>query len=756
LLELRRRRLFRVAALYVVGAWMVLQVFDLLFPRFGIPEAVLDIAFIGALLGFPVALVFGWIYDITPQGIVRTRPRGEGAADQDLSLKKADYAILASLLLVVAAIVYNLGVEVSEIEFDEAAELAADIPEHSIAVLPFENMSADPENEFFSDGITEEILNRLSAIGDLHVIARTSSFALKDSGFDVPKMAALLGVRFLLQGSVRRDGDRVRISTQLVDSLGKQLWNSSFDRRMVGVFELQQEIAETVARNIAPQIVITPGSQRSPNLDAYERYLMGHELYAKRLGGWQWASEEEFRAAIKLDPEFAAPYAELAIGLLIRPPALEDPMLHSRQADEAIETALALDPGLATAHAARGLWALYQKPSEPAAAEASLRKALELDPNLVNARNWLSGALREQGREEEAAQELLLAARIDPLATIINVNLANREMEQGKATQAEQRLLRLLKVPQPSPMTYGSLVRVRQETGRLADAVPAARQQALAWARGNGRSYAKELADAYARLGLWDSATEWYDYLEREFHSDFVQSRLARSFMLTRQGRHEEALGLFDSFLQEQGKGARDLYRDFQFAFGTVVAHQAEAQRTVRELDSLVDVTSAGVRGPADLLAQPVLHALAWSLQNLGEAERARSILEVMESWFLERERAGQLHRSSELFHWAQNALLSGDEGTALDRLLRAVGAGWRDYYLIMNEPMWAPLREQPRFGDIMSLVKADVDAQRAEAERTDPGSDFRDQLEAAIAEFHARKGAGSGGQDSGRSSGGR
>jgi hypothetical protein len=156
-----------------------------------------------------------------------------------------------------------------------------------------------------------------------------------------------------------------------------------------------------------------------------------------------------------------------------------------------------------------------------------------------------------------------------------------------------------------------------------------------------------------------------------------------------------------------------------------------------------VDVNGTGEGGPEDQEALPALQTLAWALRELGEADRAGSLLAALEAWFDKEELAGRLHQSSALFYRAQNALLAGDEAAAFDRLLRAVGAGWRDHYLVVNDPMWAPLREHRRFDEIVSLVRAEVDAQRAEVEQTDSASDFRERLEAAISDYRARQAVG-------------
>ena len=741
LAELRRRRLFRVAALYVVGAWMVLQVFDLLFPRLGIPDAVMDLAFIGALLGFPVALVFGWIYDITPQGIIRTSPSSLEEGHPDLSLKRSDYLILSALVAVVAAIVYSLAIEVTEIPPESDGFFAAvEAPENSIAVLPFDNMSSDPDNEFFCDGISEEILNKLSAIGDLHVIARTSSFALKDSGFDIPKIAAILGVRYLLQGSVRRDGKELRISTQLLDRSGQQLWNTTFDRELEGIFAIQRDIADSVAVTIAPQIMTTSEKKHIPAIEAWEHYLLGHEMYVKRLPSFQWNAAEQYRKAIEIDPEFAEPYAELATVLILGARYDDDHRQSFRQAQDAIDTALELDPNLARAHAAQGLLLTMQKPEDYARAKVALRKALDLDPNLVNAHNWLAGVFSAQGHEDDAMAQYELATRIDPLAPIINRNLANRELERGNPEQARQRLLRLVQVPRPSYHGYYGLQTVYLQTGRLVDVNKIVREMALVYARESGRAWVRALASSFVYLGMWKQAEFWYDYLEQHY-KDIYQVRFARLFLLRRQGRFEEMKEISDRILDSRQLSPSDLPTRFALTHGTAQVMVGEYAEAIGILGQTLSLESAGDGGLGNSDALDPFHTYAWAQMMTGDKGSAEEIIARMEDLFQDKKTKGILHSSEMRFYFAQNALLTGDVETTLDRLQLAVDAGWRDYYLLLHDPRWESMRDNPRFMNMMAAVRDDVEAQRAEVELVDEEDDFLARIDAAIAEFEARSG---------------
>ena len=247
--EARRRKVFRTAALYVVGAWLALQVADVLFPGFGISNAAIQALVWAAVLGFPVALVFGWLFDIGPDGIRRTVPSGSDAAAPQ-PLTRTDYLLLAAFAVVGLALLYRAAEGVRRAPPDQPTAVDRSRREgvarleNSIAVLPFANISNDPDNEYFCDGIAEEILNALSGFRQLNVIGRTSSFAFKGSDVGIDQISSVLGVGHVLQGSVRKAGNQLRISAQLLDEAGRQVWTKTFDRELVGVFEIQSEIAE--------------------------------------------------------------------------------------------------------------------------------------------------------------------------------------------------------------------------------------------------------------------------------------------------------------------------------------------------------------------------------------------------------------------------------------------------------------------------------------------------------------------------------
>jgi TolB-like protein len=610
-------------------------------------------------------------------------------------------------------------------------------PENSIAVLPFANMSSDPDNEYFCDGISEEILNKLAAIGDLHVIARTSSFALKNSGYGIPKMASILGVRYILQGSVRRDGNQLRISTQLLDNQGQQLWNTSFDRKLESIFAIQRDIANSVAETITPQIVLQSDVGHTPKIDAYEHYLMGHEIYMQRLPNFPWLAAEQYQNAIDLDPEFASPYAELATMQIFAASWENDFRENYARAQENIDKALHLNPNLAVAYAAQGFLLVMQEPPNNTRAEAVLRKALDLDANLVNARNWLSGIMQDQGRLEERDEQRELALRIDPLAPVINLNISSSEIDQGKFEQAEQRLLRLMEVPTPSILTYMGLRHLYRVTGRLLDYHRSCQQAALAGARQNGLPWVGPLAESYTNLGMWQQAEPWYEYLETGYAEGYY-FQLLRLHLLQRQGRFREMKAHFERVMNAEKLTVFDLSARDKMRYGSLLAMAGDFAESITILEQVLDFEAESEVGPAG--AQNEYQALAWAYMNTGDRIKADEIIDILEEYFLQQQAMGLLYDSGRYFSFAQNAQLTRDTEAALDRLQTAIDLGWRDYFLLLHDPRWDSARDHSRYIEIMDWLEADIDAQRIAVEQFDAENDFQASLDQAVAEYQARE----------------
>ncbi len=316
--ELRRRRVYRMAGFYVVSAWLVIQVADVFFPAWGLPETAVRFLIIATILCFPIALIFSWTFDITTSGIVKTEPTDPGEIF-DNSLKRSDFVVLAALLTIGAAIVFSNLQKIVE-EVDDAVAAAEKI-DNSVAVLPFVNLDTNPDTGYFSDGVTEEILHRLSSLKALHILSRTSSFAFRNSNEGPARISELLGVRYLLHGSVRRDNNFVRVTARLIDDTGYQVWSETFDRKLEGIFAIQSEIASTVASRIEREIIPPaelPAGRTTTNMEAYDAYLAGRAFVNTRIIGWQDKAIAAFEEAIRLDENYAPPYAGLAVALELR------------------------------------------------------------------------------------------------------------------------------------------------------------------------------------------------------------------------------------------------------------------------------------------------------------------------------------------------------------------------------------------------------------------------------------------------------
>jgi TolB-like protein/Tfp pilus assembly protein PilF len=728
--ELRRRRVFRTAGIYIVGAWLLLQVADVLFPGWGLPDAAINILFIAAVLGFPLALVFGWFFDITTHGIVRTPSDEEEGAEAPLTLQSRDYLILAALAVVGIAILTQTTREVVEMpRVVEVTQLEVSVVEeklpNSIAVLPFANISNDPDNEYFCDGISEEIRNRLGGHAGLNVIGRNSSFQFKNSDYPLRRISDLLGARYLLQGSVRKQGDTLRISAELVDETGTQLWSDTFDRTLGGIFSIQAEIAEVVASTVVPQIAGPTNSPYEPSLEAYEYFLEGRELLRNRIDV-KGRVRERLRKAIEIDPRYAAAYAELAITELFYTNTAED----MAAANELIDTALRLEPGLPRALAARAFSLLQQDDPDYAVAEIVLRDVLTRDPNMVDALDWLSRALRGQGKLVEAEATLEKAVRLDPLHGSIAANVAGSSASRGDFETAEQRLLRLMEISQPAFNTYQTLRDFYWFTGRLVDMNAVSKQQVVKI----GRHY-MGLSMSYALLGLWDQASYWAERTMVDTPNWFWAKFFGPTSVPYLQGGYGESLDEWDKALAGEGKTLPEMPQLVALFYGDTQALAGDFAGAIRNLEPLIGSSRPINFSELGNFERDALHSLAWSYEQVGMLEQGRPILETLDRQIEETQRLGLLHKSNDLFFYARNALLMGEYDLALQRLERAVESGWRDYYVQRDDPRWAPLADDPRYQALMAEVKTDVDRQRAEVEHIDDEEDFVAKLDRVRAE---------------------
>ncbi len=314
--EARRRRVFRVAGLYIVAVWVVLQVADLMFESWGISSSALRHVWVGVILGFPVALILGWRYDIVGGQIVRV---ASSDADADLSIGRADYVILTAVALVTVAIVYTTAIDVSDTPDTEPIQVAAsEVVANSVAVLPFVNMSGNPDNEYFSDGLSETLLHMLAQIPELKVSARTSSFAFKGKDQDIRAIARALGVAHVLEGSVQRAGNQVRITAQLIRADdGFHVWSENYDRTLEDIFGIQDEIAKRVSSSLTESLLGPGGGHQiagisTDNVDAYDFYLRAVSEQNKSSYESLQMSEGLLKEAIAKDPNFHDAKTQLA------------------------------------------------------------------------------------------------------------------------------------------------------------------------------------------------------------------------------------------------------------------------------------------------------------------------------------------------------------------------------------------------------------------------------------------------------------
>ena len=417
--RLKQRKLVQWAVAYVAAAFALLQGIDMFAQRFAWPDSIERILLIASCVGFFVALVLAWYH-------------GEKGAQKASS---TELMILALLLVIGGALMWhfaktpvttpNLAAITS---MPSQAATATAIPGKSIAVLPFVNMSGDPKNDYFSDGITEEILDALAQVPKLKVAARTSAFAFKGKAEDLRKVGEVLDVATVLEGSVQKSGEEVRITAQLIDTRsGYHLWSEKYDRKLTSIFAVEDEISKAIAEKLQVQLGGESGqslvAQKIVDLRAHDFYLRGLPLIAAR-GPALREAVADFQQAVAIDPGYAQAWAALAEAQLLLPHYFLEPQDTAAPAGEAAaKRALEIDPDVASAYVALGMH--YRVQWKWQDADAEFRKALEIAPGDAEAADQYGQYLLAAGRLQDALAEIERAQKLDPLSGIIGVTRAN-------------------------------------------------------------------------------------------------------------------------------------------------------------------------------------------------------------------------------------------------------------------------------------------------------------------------------------------
>jgi TolB-like protein len=709
--ELKRRNVFKVGTAYVVLAWLLAQITDVFLEPFGAPDWVIKTILLVLVAGFPLALLFAWAFEMTPEGIKKERDVDRSQSITHETGQKLNLAIIFILILALGYFAFDKFMLAPErdAELVRATENAQLVPAQagptgkSIAVLPFVNMSDDASNEYFSDGISEEILNSLARVKELKVAGRTSSFAFKGQNQDLRKIGDALGVNHILEGSVRKAGAKVRITAQLIQvDDGFHIWSDTYDRELTDVFAIQDEIATAILEQLKAQLLdgekVIVSSTRTDS-EAYDLYLLAKQRMYERTGPTIQAAADLLDRAIAMDPEYAPAYAQRGItALLLSEGVGTYGDIPREQADAQgklyLDKALQLDPLLAEGWAGLGLY-YYHLPGAAGVEKAteSLEKALSINPNLIDARNWLHNSLVSVGKPSEAMAVIMDMVERDPLYRPGVRNAVNGLSVFGRQDEALAYLDRIRPLIPNDATIKGSEAAVYFSMGRLADALPLAE---LSVDLQPSNSVAKTTrGETLLLLHEYDRVVELGD--------EWVPV-----FALTHLNRTEEA-SILAYELAEQQADVQTL-----FAFLNISGRSAQLvsylEQRWPDLASLErDFPPYGALGYFLMLDV----ALAYS--STGNTERFEEALERVR---LAHEKLKSIQVNNYWFNIAEASYQAqaGDLESSLAHLDLAISGGLITSSRIVNDwPALEPLEGDPRFEAIQARMIEHLNAERSQ-----------------------------------------
>ena len=691
--ELKRRNVFKAGIAYIVVAWLLMQVADIILNNVEAPDWVFHVILLLMAIGLPLIMLFAWAFEMTPEGLKREREVDRSRSITTQTGRKLDYAIICVLVVALAYFSYDKFVLSSERDTSPPEAVTQTVTkqavtppepsaqaEKSIAVLAFVNMSSDPEQEYFADGIAEEILNSLARVRELKVAGRTSSFAFKGRNEDLHAIGKVLRVNYILEGSVRKSGTRVRITAQLIKvEDGFHMWSETYDREMDDIFAIQDEISAAILVQLKAQLL---GEQQPATAQtdtrAYDLYLLAKQRIYDRTQPSLEMAEKLLNEAISIDAGYAPAFAQLGIATLLLSDRNYGTVPHEQAGERAkryLDEALLLAPQNAEALAGMGLYFMnhglgHQKPVE------LLQQALAINPNMVNANTWLANELDTIGQLRAALQIREQTFQRDPLHGPTFGNLQQKYMVMGQSEKALEMLESLRAYLPGDAGLIGNFGQVYLMSGRLADA-------------------REQLQLAFDKEPLYAVNRWWYGFALFSAREYELMATIAPDFLaplaLSRLGRPEEALILGN---QAVGGGVNPT-----FYFQALVENGRFAQliEALESRWSSLDGFSTDRPG-GNGYGYNAMGFIAQAYRQLGKqakfddamlrfkAALERQIAEGADNWRLN-------------FSRAHHAVLANDYDAAISLLEKAFQQGaYLDTVSETAWPVFKPLNGDPRY----------------------------------------------------------
>ncbi len=723
--ELKRRNVLRLAATYALVAWILIEAGSVLLPTFGVPEWFFRAYVLVIFAGFIASLVIAWVYEITPEGVKLDRDvdRSKAAAPN----RNKSNVVIITLLAVALGVSITFNVTGIRDQETPAAVGAGDL---SIAVLPFTSRSADPDNQYFADGIHDDLLTRLADIDSLRVISRTSVNEYRDTNKNLREIGSELGVATVVEGAVQRSGDQVRITVQLIDAATDvHLWADTYDRAMTmeNVFDIQSTVSSEIA--LALKAALTPEEQLrlaarpTKSIRALAFFTEARDNLHKRRYDTLLEARRQFERAIEIDPEYAQAYAGLAETILVthsNHKAIEATEAFEL-AGEAIDRAIQLDSQLAEAYAVRGLlqysqWNAARVGAGNLEAAESFQRAIDLNPNHASSYVWYS-SLREGENDFEGAVDLLLKAmRVDPLGRIPYVNLPGLYAMQGKTEKATHLLVKAMDIFPDWATPYAYMSNHLQALGRL--------DESIAWAT-QAQAMTEDPLTGSHTLGVF---VEFGDvdklrFFGEQFPEDHALYKMGAAYMYFTDNDYQKTLNLVRDF-----EAVSEIETSFAYPLAFMSALKLGDLQTAQDYIVRANpILASDTNNSVDRRNFKAAILLAHVYKELGEDRRAAGLLQQAEIIVAQMPRIGVKGHGIADVHILS---IQGRRDAALDALRDAIDEGFvslmsYDSWTLDQDPIIDGLRDDPRFVAMKHELDQRIEVMRLNVEQAEETGDW-------------------------------